>query len=143
MERLERHVLRYTWKGTALRANIAEDPTRSLPGSRFLKKRIKSDTHAKGAILDTVREMVPEATHCCLNLNICCPKHKDRIDKWTKVCFLGNFTGGDLLIEEPEGLRKIPGSQTRQWHAYAGARDTHWNTPTESGIKYSVICWEC
>ena len=48
--------------------------------------------------------------------------------------FLGDFKGGALLTENGDRYE-----ERGVWHRYDGARVKHWNEPTTSGTKYSVI----
>jgi len=88
-----------------------------------------------------VISMLPEdfekGEHLCvtLNHNVTCWPHKDanNVGRETLAMFLGEFEGGDLVMETGERYRA-----TRVWHRYDGARVTHWNIE-HSGDKYSVI----
>ena len=81
-----------------------------------------------------------------INHNATCYPHKDanNVGRETLAMFLGEFDGGELVMETGERY-----SDKRVWHKYDGARVTHWNTE-HSGDKYSVIvhnnkttlCWK-
>jgi len=85
--------------------------------------------------------MLPEdfekGEHLCMtiNHNVTCYPHKDanNVGRETLAMFLGDFEGGELVMETGEVY-----SDKRVWHRYDGARVTHWNTE-HSGDKYSVI----
>ena len=51
----------------------------------------------------------------------------------------GDFTGGALLIDQPDGIRRIVERDT--WFIFNGARDFHWNEEITSGTKYSLVCF--
>ena len=51
----------------------------------------------------------------------------------------GDFAGGALLIDEPDGLRRIEEKDT--WYIFHGQRDFHWNEPITEGVKFSLICF--
>ena len=51
----------------------------------------------------------------------------------------GDAKGGALLIEEPDGLRRI--DEKDVWYVFRGDRDLHWNEPITSGTKYSLVCF--
>ena len=51
----------------------------------------------------------------------------------TLAMFLGDFTGGELLLETGEVF-----SEKGVWHRYSGSDVLHWNLP-HVGEKFSVI----
>jgi hypothetical protein len=114
--------------------------------SRYCLTRTKSesfgkDNQANKPIYELVVSMLPEdferGEHLCMtiNHNVCCYPHKDanNVGRETLAMFLGEFEGGELVMETGEVYRG-----TRVWHRYDGARVTHWNTE-HCGDKYSVI----
>ena len=52
------------------------------------------------------------------------------------ICFLGDFEGGALCLEDGRVF-----NEKRQWFTLHGAEISHWNTPITSGRKYSVVCY--
>ena len=51
----------------------------------------------------------------------------------------GDFDGGALLIQEPNGIRRI--EEKDMWFTFNGKRDLHWNEKILNGTKYSIICF--
>ena len=91
--------------------------------------------------MELCREMLGQhITHVCCNRDVHCGPHRDR-GNTSESYFLmfGDFDGGALLIEEPEGLRRI--DEKDVWFVFNGRRDLHYNEPITRGRKYSVVCF--
>ena len=113
---------------------------------RFCLRRTKSqsfgvDNQTNRPIYEHVVSMLPDdfvrGEHLCMtiNHNVTCYPHKDtgNVGRETLAMFLGEFEGGELVMETGEVYRG-----KGVWHRYDGARVTHWNTE-HVGDKYSVI----
>ena len=72
-----------------------------------------------------------------LNKNLVCKKHVDSFNKSNSyILFLGDYVGCELHNEEG----KIMNNSKRFY--YFNGRIPHWNTPLESGTKYSMIFFQ-
>ena len=73
-----------------------------------------------------------------VNKNVVCEPHRDgnnAAESW--ICFLGDFTGGELVFEDGTEI-----SEPRKWHRIKANQLLHWNKPITSGTKYSVILYK-
>ena len=70
-----------------------------------------------------------------LNQNVECPPHKDKGNIGNSVLVgFGDYTGGHLCVESGAeyDIRHQP-------ICFNGSQIEHWNTPMESGSKYSLV----
>ena len=151
-DQLEEMLRLHQWPYKCRRLNIVppefrgEGKGEKRRSSRYCLRRTKDQSFGKEnqtlrPIYQHVINMLPEdfeqGEHLCvtLNHNVTCWPHKDanNVGCETLAMFLGEFEGGDLVMETGERYR-----DTRVWHKYDGARVTHWNME-HSGDKYSVI----
>ena len=100
---------------------------------RFCLRRTKSqsfgaDNQTNRPIYDHVISMLPDdferGEYLCMtiNHNVTCYPHKDtgNVGRETLAMFLGEFEGGELVMETGEVYR-----DKGVWHRYDGARVTH------------------
>ena len=128
------------WSGTHTRTNIARDAeTWTHPGGRvFLKEKVMSDVVKKGKIFDLVTTQFPWAEQLTLNRNTLCTRHTDRNEGNSMIAFFGDFEGGGLFVETPDGVRHLQG--TGIWHEYNG-RHPHWTEEWTGGDRFSVVAY--
>ena len=141
MEELTRLVLASNPKENALRTNVQKNATmRTLPnGRKILAKPIQSQALKAGPIFDAVKKMHPWTTQVTLNKNFASSAHRDKKNQGSSaIALFGPFTGGALMVQEPQGLRKI--TEKRKWHIFNGARDEHWVEPFK-GDRWSVVAY--
>ena len=140
MDELEQLLSQRKFVGTQMRANITNEPSyKHKNGTTYLVKRLMSDVVRDGPIFWQCEKMLgwtPDMV--TLNKNIVCKPHTDRNKGISAICFLGNFTGGALLVQEEDGVRRI--EKPYEWHYFNG-RNLHWNEEITSGTKYSVVCY--
>ena len=115
---LEQLVSKRKFQGTSKRTNITDAPRyKHKNGSTFLVTRIMSDVVREGAIFDQCVKMLgwtPEQITF----------HVDRNKGQSAIAFVGEFTGGALLVQEGDSIRRC--DQPYTWYYYNG-RDLHWN----------------
>ena len=141
MDHLEALVIASNPKENALRTNVQKDaPKRTLPnGRKILAKPIRSQALKTGPIFQAVKKMQPWATQITLNKNFASQAHRDKKNQGrSAIALFGNFTGGALMIQETQGLRKI--TEKKKWHIFNGARDEHWVEPFK-GDRWSVVAY--
>ena len=141
MDHLEQLVMASNPKENALRTNVQKDAQkRTLPnGRKILAKPIRSQALKAGPIFDAVKKMQPWATQITLNKNFASQAHRDKKNQGrSAIALFGNFTGGALMIQEPQGVRKI--TDKKKWHIFNGARDEHWVEPFK-GDRWSVVAY--
>ena len=126
--------------GTRMRLNIARGAeTWTHAGGRvFLKEKVLSDVVRKGKIFDLVQAQFPWCEQLTLNKNTLCTKHTDRNEGHSWICLLGDFEGGGLFVETPEGVRHL--QEKEVWHEYNG-RHPHWTEEWTGGDRYSVVAY--
>ena len=149
MEELEALVRRHPFVKNKYRCNIGPSAASKYAGKRMLLEPVLSNS-VKGAgrtkdharILQLVREMldVGEPLMLTLNKNVCCGKHKDNKNssEFSYIMFFGDFEGGELVVEEPEGDRIL--SEKNVWHKFCGRDHFHYNLP-HRGTKYSIVAY--
>lgn len=73
-----------------------------------------------------------------LNHNVMCTKHLDKHNNGPSIIFaVGDYVGGDLIIELPENTLQIDIHNTIV--SFEGHIHPHYNTPLLSGTKYSFV----
>ena len=100
-------------------------------------------TKKQARMLELVRSLLPdleEPVMLTLNKNVCCGKHKDNKNssEFSYIMFFGDFEGGELVVEEPEGDRIL--SEKNVWHKFCGRDHFHYNMP-HTGTKYSIVAY--
>ena len=140
LEELKTLVRKRKWIRNTIRINLGGD-TVVRNGWKHLKQGVFSNTERQGRILELCREMLGQhITEVCCNRNVVAGRHKDKRNEGESYFLMfGDFEGGALLIDEPEGLRRIEEKDT--WYIFHGQRDFHWNEPITSGDKYSLVCF--
>ena len=135
-------VVKRRWSRNVMRTNLG-GATHYRNGWKNLVEGVFSNTERgeDSRILQLCREMLGEhITDVCCNRSVHCGPHRDKKnDSESYFLMFGNFQGGALLIEEPEGLRRI--EEKDVWYVFRGDRDLHWNEPITSGTKYSLVCF--
>ena len=107
---------------------------------RYLVKGVLSNSVKSGRMLELVQEMLPDAgiTELALNKNLECKPHRDKANTGASyVLFLGEFTGGALVLEDGTRFEQRGVWQGPMW----GSDVTHFNEPITSGTKYSVVAY--
>ena len=101
----------------------------------------QSEYEGSGPMVEHVRSMLPawmpQLEHFAVTLNrqVQCSPHKDKNNVGlTAILFLGEFTGGSLVLEDGRCF-----DRTREWFGYDGSAILHWNTPIASGVKYAIV----
>ena len=128
------------WVRNTMRTNLGGQ-TQKRNGWLCLVRGVYSNTERSGRILELCREMLGEhISEVCCNRDVHCGPHRDR-NNTSESCFLmfGDFEGGALLIEEPDGLRRI--EEKDVWFTFNGGRDLPWNEPVTSGRKFSLVAY--
>ena len=127
------------FQGTKLRTNVAwGQPTEKHPSGRvMLKDAVLSDVVKSGRLVNAVRKYHPWVEQLTLNKNLCCSRHTDRNEGNSLICFLGDFQGSGLYVEEPDGVKYLGGKGI--WHEYNG-RHPHW-TECFEGERYSIVAY--
>ena len=140
MDIVEFLMARRKWRNMCLRANIVPKEKIEI----YKKTRLalvesnalgKSEHLLREAIQLTAPEWWGDETKFCLNRNVKCEKHRDSGNRdHSYVLFLGDFTGGALLLEDGTRIE-----DKYKWHRINGSIP-HWNEPHE-GTKYSIILY--
>ena len=131
---------KHRFAGTSFRINVASnDETIETPGGRtILKKKIKSDIAKEGPLFDAVVKHHPWVEQLTLNKNLKCTRHVDRNEGESLIAFFGDFTGGGLFVETPEGLKHF--TEKGVWYQYNG-RHPHWTEDFE-GDRWSIVAYK-
>ena len=153
MDELKELVREYRFWKNNLRTNIGESAPSKYGGRPMLLEPVLSNTirgtgktKQQARMLDLVREMLPdlhEPVMLTLNRNVTCLRHKDKRNiGHSYIAFLDGevpFTGGQLIVEEPEGDRVI--AQKDMWHKFSGNEHFHYNLP-HTGDKLSIVAYQ-
>ena len=102
-------VVKRRWVRNVLRTNLG-GATHHRNGWLNLKQGVYSNTErGDSRILQLCREMLGDhITDVCCNRQVHCGPHRDRKNESESYFLMfGAFEGGALLIEEPDGLRRI------------------------------------
>jgi len=139
---------KHKWPRVCRRLNIVSPEYRQTQSEEKDRKTLiecKSQSFSannKGMrkIYEKIVEMLPpdfeRGPNLCftINHNVTCHPHKDAGNVGpTLAMFLGDFTGGELLLETGEVY-----SEKGVWHRYSGSDVLHWNLP-HVGEKFSII----
>ena len=140
MEEIEALVRKHRFKGTTLRYNVASDQpmTKTKNGRTVLVKRIKSDVLREGPLFDAVLKQHPWVEQLTVNCNLQCTPHIDKNEGESLFAMLGDFEGGGLCVNTPEGLQVFSDKNT--WHCFNG-RHEHW-TQAFSGDRWSIVAYK-
>ena len=152
MDDLQALVRRHKFWKNNFRANIGKSYPSKYAGKRLLEKAVLSNTIRAGKteeqarMLQLVRQMLPdlqEPIMLTLNRNVTCLRHKDaRNVGHSYITFFDGevpFTGGELVVEEPEGDRVIAAKNV--WHKFSGKEHFHYNLP-HVGDKLSIVAYQ-
>ena len=134
-----------TWTQTCLRQNIAKpEDIETSKDDRFKRVALQSDlvhNHTKQDQLlrQALSQIAPEwwgdETQITINKNVVCQPHVDKNNaEYSYICFLGGYSGGDLVFETGERI-----DEPYRWHKINADKVLHWNEPITRGTKYSVI----
>ena len=70
-----------------------------------------------------------------VNRNVECKPHRDKYNRGKSyLLFLGDFTGGELCLEDGRVF-----SETKKIFTFDNKKVIHWNNPILSGVKFSMI----
>ena len=138
-EALEALLRARKFRGSKLRTNVARgQPTEKHPSGRvMLKDAVMSDVVKSGRLVNAVRKYHPWVEQLTLNKNLCCTRHTDRNEGTSLIAFFGDFTGGGLFVEEPDGVKHLQGKGI--WFEYNG-RHPHWTEEFE-GERFSIVAY--
>ena len=143
MDQLLSALRAHTWQKTQLRYSIVPPEDRETKtyksGHKMttIKKGIFSQSLKSGPLYDLILSMAPDRPdgdwRVTINKNIQCYPYRDKgnVGK-SYICFLGDYTGGELCFEDGTAV-----SERNMWHEIDGSI-VHWNEPIV-GEKYSVI----
>ena len=134
-------VVKRRWSKNIMRTNLG-GATHYRNGWKNLVEGVYSNTErGDSKIVQLCREMLGDhITDVCCNRNVHCGPHRDsKNESESYFLMFGDFKGGALLIQQPDGLRRIDEKDT--WYIFRGDRDLHWNEPITSGTKYSLVCF--
>ena len=139
-EEVEALLRKHRFAGTSFRTNVASnDETYTTPQGRVvLKKKILSDIRKEGPLFDAVVKHQPWVEQLTLNKNLKCTRHTDRNDGESLIAFFGDFTGGGLFVETPEGTEHL--KEKGIWYQYNG-RHPHWTEDFE-GDRWSIVAYK-
>ena len=139
-EEIESLLRKHKFVGTNFRTNVASnDETYTTPQGRVvLKKKIKSDIKKEGELFDAVVKHHPWVEQLTLNKNLKCTRHTDRNEGESLIAFFGDFTGGGLFVETPEGTEHL--TEKGVWYQYNG-RHPHWTEDFE-GNRWSIVAYK-
>ena len=140
MEEIEALVRKHRFRGTSLRYNVAADQpmTKTRNGRTVLCKKIKSDILREGPLFDAVYKMHPWIEQITVNYNLQCTPHVDKNEGESLFAMFGDFEGGALAVDTPEGLQTFTAKNT--WHCFNG-RHQHW-TQAFSGDRWSIVAYK-
>ena len=142
LSELEALVLEHKWWPNKRRLNITDGEVKHYgeKRKRYLVKGVLSNSVKSGRMLELVQEMLPDAgiTELTLNKNLECKPHRDKANTGASyVLFLGEFTGGALVLEDGTRFEQRGVWQGPMW----GSAVVHWNEPITSGEKLSVVAY--
>ena len=153
MDELQALVRRHKFWKNSFRTNIGESAPSKYAGRPMLLEAVLSNTirgagktEKQARMLQLVRQMLPdlqEPIMLTLNRNVTCLRHKDaRNVGHSYITFFDGevpFTGGELVVEEPEGDRVIAAKNV--WHKFSGKEHFHYNLP-HVGDKLSLVAYQ-
>ena len=137
--------LAHKMKGSKRRKNVADPMAEkkkyiSKAGNKcvYLKDAIQSETFRSGPIFDLVKRHLPDTETVTHNRNLRAFPHRDgRNSGPSHICFLGDFEGGELVLETGQFY-----SERNKWMGPMDLRKVlHWNTPITGGVKHSLIAF--
>ena len=124
-----------------LRRNVVENPElRLLANGRkalVLDKPIFSNVKKKGKLFQAVVKHQPWVHQITINKNLKCARHKDRNKGLSLFAMFGDFEGGGLFIETPDGLQPLLSEGF--WLEFDG-QHPHW-TEDFTGDRYSIVAY--
>ena len=150
MNELQSLVAAHPFYKNGYRTNIGPSAASQYAGKRMLLKPVLSNSvHGEGRtkkqarMLELVRELLPgiqEPLMLTLNKNVCCARHKDNrnASDWSYIMFFGDYEGGELVVEEPDGDKVL--SERNVWHKFCGRDHFHYNLP-HTGTKFSIVAY--
>ena len=123
------------------RRNVVENPEfRLLANGRKalpLDKPVLSEVKKKGKLFNAVVKHQPWVQQLTLNKNLKCARHVDRNKGLSLFAMFGDFTGGGLFVETPEGIQHF--TQKGVWFEFDG-QHPHW-TEDFTGDRYSIVAY--
>ena len=142
LEKLEQQIREYPLKGTKRRTCIAKGEARDASG-RYSLRDIRSERILPGhPIYEAAARLAPSTARfdaMQLNRDEACTAHTDRNapNSWSWTLLLGDFSGGELMVETPEGT--VSFGRKGVWHRY-DARQLHWVAPFK-GTRLSLTAF--
>ena len=140
---------KHKWPRKCRRLNIVAPELRQSKPERQTLNHCESQSFGSSncgmrVLYEKIREMIPEdfeqGPNLCftINHNVTCYPHRDAGNVGESLAmFMGDFTGGELLLEDGQGF-----SEKEVRHRYAGWRLSHWKNPHEVE-KLSIIVHNC
>ena len=124
-----------------LRRNVVENPDlRLLPNGRKalkLDKPIYSNVKKKGKLFEAVVKHQPWVRQITINKNLKCARHKDRNKGKSLFAMFGDFHGGGLYVDTPDGVQHF--TERGVWFEFDG-QHPHW-TEDFTGDRYSIVAY--
>ena len=106
-------IKKHKFTGNGSRVNIRpEEESKQYGKSRFLTKRVLSNTLASGDILEACQQMLgPQINRVCINKDLTCFPHRDKNKGLSYIAFFRDYSeGGHLHFEDNtmyDGMQKI------------------------------------
>ena len=102
-----------------------------------LDKPVLSQVMKKGKLFNAVVKYQPWVQQLTLNKNLKCARHVDRNNGISLFAMFGDFEGGGLFVETPEGVEHF--TQKGVWFEFNG-QHPHW-TEDFTGDRYSIVAY--
>ena len=137
---------KHKWPPNCRRLNIVAPELRQSKPERQTLNRCESRSFGSSnrgmhVLYEKIREMIPEdfeqGPNLCftINHNVTCYPHRDAGNVGESLAmFMGDFTGGELLLEDGQCF-----SEKEVWHRHEGWRLSHWNNPHEGGKLFIIV----
>ena len=153
MDEVEEMLAKHKWPKACRRVAIVPPEERvRIPGLKGGRNVTKYYTQSEGfsrnnkgmtKLREKIEAILPDwfvpderSGHFVITINkdVTCYPHRDALNSGDQaLLYLGDFTGGELVLEDGTVL-----SETRVWHRFNGKELLHWNLP-HKGTKYSII----
>jgi hypothetical protein len=121
------------------RLNVVENPEirYMCNGRKALVEPVLSEVKKKGPLFRAVTKHQQWIQQITLNKNLKCARHVDRNKGVSYFAMFGDFTGGGLFVETPEGVNHL--TEKRVWYEFDG-QHPHW-TEDFTGDRYSIVAY--
>ena len=141
VQEIEELLKAQTFQPNWFRHNVVECPEfRLLANGRkvlALDKPILSNVKKKGPLFRAVTKHQPWVQQITTNKNLKCARHVDRNKGISYFAMFGDFTGGGLFVETPDGVKHL--TEKRVWYEFDG-QHPHW-TEDFTGDRYSIVAY--